>query len=316
MQIAIASGKGGTGKTTLAVSLALAIPKAVTLLDCDVEEPNCHIFLAPTVERSEAIGVLVPVVDLDRCLGCGSCSRFCQYHAIAGLDTGPLIFPELCHSCGGCVRVCPTGALTEKTREIGLVEDGWAGRTRLIQGRLRIGEASSPPLIRAVRRRAPENGVVLIDCPPGTSCPVIAALRGVDFVILVTEPTPFGLHDLRLAVDMVRALSIPLGVVVNRSTEGNRTVRDYCEDEGVSLLLEIPDSREVAEAYSRGQLAVGALPGLRRDLHRLYRRIETRVKSTTATGRRECTVPIREAEPADRPVRETGGNETERKGFF
>lgn len=316
MQIAIASGKGGTGKTTLAVSLALAIPEAVTLLDCDVEEPNCHIFLAPTVERSEATGVSVPVVDLDRCLGCGSCSRFCQYHAIAGLDTGPLIFPELCHSCGGCVRVCPTGALTEKSREIGVVEEGWSGRTRLIQGRLRIAEASSPPLIRAVRKLAPEDGLVLIDCPPGTSCPVIAALRGVDFVLLVTEPTPFGLHDLRLAVDMVRALEIPFGVVINRADRENNTVHEYCEDEGVSVLLEIPDSREVAEAYSRGQLAVRALPGLRRDLDRLYRRIKTRVRSRTARGRRECTPPIRQAEPADRPVRKSTGNETERKGFL
>jgi MinD superfamily P-loop ATPase len=275
MQIAIASGKGGTGKTTLAACLALTIPDAVTLLDCDVEEPNCHIFLAPRVERSEVIGVSVPIVDSDRCLGCGSCSRFCQYHAIAGLDTGPLIFPELCHSCGGCVRVCPTGALTEQTREIGTVEEGWTGYTHVLQGRLRITEASSPPLIRAVRRRAPDNGVVLIDCPPGTSCPVIAALRGVDFVLLVTEPTPFGLHDLRLAVDMVRALRLPFGVVINRAHGENGAVHDYCGAEGISILLEIPESREVAQAYSRGELPLKVLPGLHQDLEQLYLGIKT-----------------------------------------
>jgi MinD superfamily P-loop ATPase len=270
MKIAIASGKGGTGKTTLAVNLASVIPEAVTLLDCDVEEPNCHIFLSPRVERTEAIGVKVPVVDPDRCLACGSCSRFCQYHAIAALDTGPLIFPELCHSCGGCIRVCPTGALSETSREIGVVEEGLAGPVRVIQGRLRITEASSPPLIRAVKKRAPAEGVVLIDCPPGTSCPVIAALRGVDFAILVTEPTPFGLHDLRLAVGTVRTLGIPFGVVINRAQDGNRSVRDYCETERIPILLKIPDNREVAEAYSRGQSVLTALPSLRGDLERLY----------------------------------------------
>jgi MinD superfamily P-loop ATPase len=273
MKIAIASGKGGTGKTTLAVNLASVIPDAVTLLDCDVEEPNCHIFLSPKVERSEAIGVMVPVVDPDRCLACGSCSRFCQYHAIAGLDTGPLIFPELCHSCGGCARVCPAGALSETTREIGVVEEGWAGPVRVIQGRLRVTEASSPPLIRAVKKRAPLDGTALIDCPPGTSCPVITALRGVDFTILVTEPTPFGLHDLRLAVETVRALGIPFAVVINRAQDENRQIRDYAETEGIPTLLEIPDSREIAEAYSRGESVLTALPGLRENLERLYERL-------------------------------------------
>ncbi|RPJ51116.1 MAG: (4Fe-4S)-binding protein [Acidobacteria bacterium] len=276
------------------------VPEAVALLDCDVEEPNCHIFLAPTVERSEAIGVLVPVVDPDRCLACGSCSRFCQYHAIAGLDTGPLIFPELCHSCGGCVRVCPTGALSETTREIGVVEEGWAGRVRVIQGRLRITEASSPPLIRAVKKRGPVDGITLIDCPPGTSCPVIAALRGVDFAILVTEPTPFGLHDLRLAVGMVRTLNIPFGVVVNRTQDGNRSIRDYCETERIPILLEIPDSRQVAEAYSRGQSVLTALPGLRSELDRLYRNIKTRVRPGTGSEPCECTV--RRKRPQDQPA--------------
>jgi MinD superfamily P-loop ATPase len=290
MQIAIASGKGGTGKTSLAVGLALAIPEEVTLLDCDVEAPNCDIFLAPRLERSETVGVAVPVVDSDRCLACGSCSRFCQYHAIAGLETGPLILPELCHSCGGCVRVCPTGALTEKIREIGVVEDGFSGRIRVIQGRLRISEASSPPLIRAVRKRAVGASLALIDCPPGTSCPVIAALRGVDFAILVTEPTPFGLHDLRLAVETARALGISFGVVVNRADGEECEVHRYCAAEGIPVLLEIPDSRAIAEAYSTGQPALAALPSLRADFEQLYRDIDRRVGAKARAQRRECAI--------------------------
>jgi MinD superfamily P-loop ATPase len=301
MKIAVASGKGGTGKTTLAVNLALVIPQAVTLLDCDVEEPNCHIFLAPDIERSEAIGVMVPVVDTDRCLACGSCSDFCQYHAIAGLETGPLIFPELCHSCGGCVRVCPAGALTETTREIGVVEEGWAGRVRVIQGRLRITEAASPPLIKAVKKRAPTDGVTLIDCPPGTSCPVIAALRGADFALLVTEPTPFGLHDLHLAVVTVRAIGIPFGVVINRGQGANRNIRDYCETAQIPILLEIPESRDIAEVYSRGQSALAVLPTLRADLERLYHDLQARVGPRTATEGCECTLRRGTARPEDRP---------------
>jgi MinD superfamily P-loop ATPase len=292
MRIAIASGKGGTGKTTLAVNLASVIPAPVALMDCDVEEPNCHIFLSLMLERSEVIGVTVPVPDPDLCLACGACASFCQYHAIAGLGKGPLIFPELCHSCGGCVRVCPAGALTEQIREIGVVEESWAGPIRVIQGRLRITEAASPPLIRAVRKRAPADRITLIDCPPGTSCPVIAALRGVDFVLLVTEPTPFGLHDLRLAVDMVRILQIPFGVVINRAEASNRTIHDYCDAEGIAVLLEIPDSRDAAQAYSRGQLALTALPGLRQDLERLYFTLEDRIGPREGFGRGQCKVRL------------------------
>jgi MinD superfamily P-loop ATPase len=280
MEIAIASGKGGTGKTTLAVNLATAIPGPVTLLDCDVEEPNCHIFLDIKPDTKDTVGVLVPRVDPDLCLACGACSRFCQYNAIAGLDTGPLIFEQLCHSCGGCIRVCPAFALSEQVREIGVVQEGWADGTRVVEGRLRVTEASSPPLIRAVRKRIPAEGLTLIDCPPGTSCPVIAALRGVDFVILVTEPTPFGLHDLSLAVDMVRELEIPMGVVINRANAGDNAVRHFCERQGVPVLLEIPDSRTIAEAYSRGQLALTVDPGLRENLKRLYLNVKKRLEAT------------------------------------
>ena len=199
MILAIASGKGGTGKTTLAVNLAAVIGDGgdgVRLLDCDVEEPNCHIFLRPQVSRSHAACILVPEIDREKCTACGKCAEVCQFKAIAALKSKPLVFEELCHGCGGCRRVCPAGAIREKPREIGVVEFGQAGEVEWIQGRLNVGEAMAPPLIREVKKHIRPSGLTIIDCPPGTSCPVIAAMRGADFVLLVTEPTPFGLHDL------------------------------------------------------------------------------------------------------------------------
>ncbi|HXK61508.1 MAG TPA: ATP-binding protein [Acidobacteriota bacterium] len=302
MKIAIASGKGGTGKTTLAVNLAMIVPEEVVLLDCDVEEPNCHVFLPPQLDLSRPVSVLVPVVDRDRCVACGACSRFCEFHAIADLDTGPLLFAELCHSCGGCVRVCPTGALSETTREIGTIEEGWAGRVRVVQGRLRITEAASSPLIRAVKKRGPAEWLTLIDCPPGTSCPVITALQGADFAILVTEPTPFGLHDLRLAVETVRTLGIPFGVVINRARSGYPRIYDYCETERIPILLEIPDSREVAEAYSKGRSALEALPLLRDGLKQLYQRVRVRVRVNQERKQAIC-IASRASDQAARSTR-------------
>ena len=263
MVLAVASGKGGTGKTTLTVSLALSIRGSVRLLDCDVEEPNCHIFLRPEIESSETVGVPVPLVDERKCTACGDCAEICQYNAIAVLKTGVLVFPELCHGCGGCALICPEGAISETSREVGVVEAGRAGRVEFVHGRLRVGEAMSPPLVRAVKRHVKNNGITIIDCPPGTSCPVIAAVKDSDYVILVTEPTPFGLHDLTLAVDTVRWMRMSFGVVINRADVGDARVRDYCAREGISVLLEIPDDRRIAEAYSRGSLIVEALPEYR-----------------------------------------------------
>ena len=256
MTVAIASGKGGTGKTTVALNLALAIDGPVRLLDCDVEEPNCHIFLNPSIQEREAISIPVPFVDEAKCTACGECGRFCQYHAIVSLKTKPLVFPELCHGCGGCAKVCPTGAISEVEHEIGVVETGASGTIRLVQGRLNVGVPLSPPLIRAVKRRTGDGGPVLIDCPPGTSCPVISALRGSDFVVLVTEPTPFGLNDLALAVEAVRVMGIPFAVVLNRASTGDLRVVEYCGREAIHILLELPEDRRVAEAYSRGRPAV------------------------------------------------------------
>jgi MinD superfamily P-loop ATPase len=261
--VSIASGKGGTGKTTVAVNLALCFPGPVQLLDCDVEEPNCAIFVKPNLVSRESATIPVPRVDESLCSACGECGRSCRYHAIVSFGTKPLVFPELCHGCGGCTLVCPTGAISEVPRPIGVIEGGGAGRINFQQGRLNVGEAKPVPVIRALKKKVRPDGMVILDCPPGTSCPMISAMRGGDFVVLVTEPTPFGLNDLCLAVETVRALGLPFGVVVNRSDVGDDGVRRYCHQQEIRIVLELPDERRIAEAYSRGVPAVEALPGMR-----------------------------------------------------
>lgn len=270
MVIAVASGKGGTGKTTVAVNLALTVPRAVRLLDCDVEEPNCQIFLKASIERREPVNIAVPVVDEGKCTACGECSQMCQYNAIVSLKTRPLVFPELCHACGGCAKVCPVEAIREVKHEVGIVEFGARDSAKFVCGRLKVGQPLATPVVRAVRRSASSDAVNIVDCPPGTSCPVIAAMREADAAILVAEPTPFGLHDLVLAVQTAQRLQIPSGVVINRSDAGDARVRKYCVDEGLPVLLEIPEDRRVAEAYSRGEVIVNALPEYRAAFERLW----------------------------------------------
>jgi len=260
MNIAIASGKGGTGKTTVSVNLARTMAIPVQLLDCDVEEPNAHLFLKGDKVKEEIVTIPIPQVDESLCDGCGECSKICQYHAIVTFGTAPLIFPEMCHGCGGCTLVCPPKAITEVGRRIGVVETLTSGNITLIGGRMDVGVAMAPPLIRAVKDRLQKDMPAILDAPPGTSCPVIAAIRDTDLVVLVTEPTPFGLNDLALAVDMVRELKIPFGVIVNRMGSGDDRVHIYCQKEAIPLLLEIPDDRRIAESYSRGILMVDALP--------------------------------------------------------
>lgn len=275
MKLVIASGKGGTGKTTVAVNLACVLAddgQAVQYLDCDVEEPNGHIFLKPKITSTAPVGIPVPVVDEAKCTGCRQCAEVCEFHAIAVLKK-PLIFPELCHGCGGCALVCPEGAIREESRTIGVVEIGWAGGVGFVQGRLNVGEPMAPPLIRAVKQKAITDGVAIMDAPPGTSCPVVTTVRDADYVILVTEPTPFGLNDLRLAVEMIRTLGVRHGVVINRADSGDQRVRDYCTEENIPVLLEIPDDRRVAEAYSRGYMAVHMLPEWKEQMRQLWQHV-------------------------------------------
>lgn len=282
MKIAIASGKGGTGKTTISTNLALFLSEGsdkVVYLDCDVEEPNGHLFLNPVLSEKISSSIPVPVIDESKCDACGECVRFCEYKALVRLGKTVMVFPELCHGCGGCTLVCPHHAIQEQPREIGSVESGNFGRIGFVHGRLNIGEAMSPPLIRGVLRQIRSNEVNIIDAPPGTSCPVIASIRDADFVVLVTEPTPFGLNDLGLALDMVRELRIPHGVVVNRAEDGNRDAESFCEKRQVEILTKIPDDRRIAECYSKGEMILKGVPDVKKNFEELWKAIRKRVNA-------------------------------------
>ena len=273
MIISIASGKGGTGKTTVATNLAVSLKFDVQILDCDVEEPNAHLFIQPTIEGIETITTPVPEVDMEKCTLCGKCAEICQFKAIVVIGKMVLPFHELCHSCGGCVEVCPEKAIYETERELGIVERGHRNGLEFVHGKLRIGEAMSPPLIKKVREYTRPGILTIIDAPPGTSCPVIASMKGADFVLLVTEPTPFGLHDLKLAVGAVRILGIPCGLVINRSDTGNDQVKIYAEEENVPVLMEIPFDRRIAVAYSKGDMIVDVIPEWKERFDELYQKI-------------------------------------------
>jgi len=274
MIISVASGKGGTGKTTVATNLAISLGSGVQVLDCDVEEPNAHLFIRPTIEDVKTITTPVPAVDMEKCTLCGKCGEICQFNAIVVLGETVLPFHELCHSCGGCREVCPEKAITETGRELGVIERGYRNGLEFVHGRLRVGEAMSPPLIRKVREYTRHDTLTINDAPPGTSCPVIASMKGADFVLLVTEPTPFGLHDLKLAVGAVNILGIPCGLVINRSDIGDDRVKNYAENEDVPVLMEIPFDRRIAEAYSRGEMLVDVMPEWKEKFTGLYHRIE------------------------------------------
>jgi MinD superfamily P-loop ATPase len=259
MKIAVASGKGGTGKTTVAACLAANWDGPVTAVDLDVEEPNLHLFLKPDIIGRETAEMEVPVCDESRCNLCRACAELCQFNAITVLGEVLLTFPEMCHGCGGCMAVCPEKALTPGARELGEVNWGRAGRINFVSGCLRVGEAMSPPLMRAVKNRLTKMlgrsaGDVIIDAPPGVSCPAVNAVMDSDVVILVTEPTPFGLHDLKLAVEAFTPLTKRLGVVINRAGVGDRSIYDYCQVADLDILTEIPFDRRIARAYSQGLL--------------------------------------------------------------
>ena len=283
MIIAVASGKGGTGKTTVATSLALSVDAAGPLfLDCDVEEPNAALFLKPTLTHREEVGILIPEVDFDKCTYCGRCAEVCVWHAIAVVGQKVLIFPELCHGCGSCTLNCPEGAIHEVLNVTGSLEWGPAGPIDFAQGTMDVGQAMGVPIISQLKKKrmppSSEERVVILDAQPGTSCPVVETMRDADFVLMVTEPTPFGLHDLRLAVQVARdELGLPVGVVVNRDGVGDRSVDDYCAAEGIPILMRIPLDRRIAEAIADGKALVEALPEYRPAFRALYDEIARRV---------------------------------------
>jgi MinD superfamily P-loop ATPase len=293
MIIAVASGKGGTGKTTVATSLALTLTgdsspsrPAVRFLDCDVEEPNAALFLHPLLEQSRAVGILVPQVDPSCCTLCGRCGQVCAYHAIVVAGKKVLVFPEMCHGCGSCTVSCEPGAIREVLHAIGTVESGRAGSMHFASGTLNVGEAMPVPLIRALKQdhlagcSGTADQVAILDAPPGTSCPVVQTMLGADFVLLVTEPTPFGLHDLQLAVDVARGeLGIPVGVVVNRDGCGDSSVDEYCAHQGIPILMRIPLDRSIARAIARGRTLVEAFPEYRPRFASLYSAIQKQVPS-------------------------------------
>ncbi len=276
MIISIASGKGGTGKTTVAINLALALSDSQSLkfLDCDVEEPNAYFFLKPELSQKIPVSIPVPEINEKKCNFCGKCAEICEYNALAVLKDTVLVFAELCHGCGGCTLLCPKKAIAEKDRQIGIMEIGSTGRITFTHGKLNIGEAMSPPLIREVKKQIKPSETVIIDAPPGTSCPVIESVKGSDFSLLVTEPTPFGLNDLKLAVETLKQMNIPHGVVLNRAGVGDNKVKNYCNRENIPILMEIPMDRKIAEAYSEGKSIIETMPEYQQKFLTLYKKIK------------------------------------------
>jgi len=276
MIISVASGKGGTGKTIIASSLALSLDREVKFIDCDVEEPNAHIFLKPVISETKKVYVPIPKIDLNKCNYCGKCQKVCAYNAIAVMPGANekkghvLVFPNLCHGCGSCSYFCPAEAIHEVPKEIGVMEMGFSGDIRFIHARLNIGEVMAPPLIREEMKQIVPGQTVIIDAPPGTSCPVIESVKGSDFCVLVTEPTPFGLNDLVLSVEVLRKLSLAFGVVINRSDLGDSKTEAFCKRKKIPVLMKIPFRREIAEAYSKGSPLVQAFPEYKKDFQMLF----------------------------------------------
>jgi MinD superfamily P-loop ATPase len=302
MRIVVASGKGGTGKTTVATSLALSAGDSVRFMDCDVEAPNAALFLNPNLDTRKEVGILLPVVDEALCTHCGKCAEVCEFHAIAVIGKKTLVFPELCHGCGSCTLVCPEKAISERLDVMGVLESGLtATGMDFAQGVMNVGEPMAVPIIRELKKwnpmslrasakqsplieeeiasgkNAPRNDIEIRDAPPGASCPVVETMRGADFILLVTEPTPFGLHDLKQVVGITRELGIPAGVVVNRDGIGDNAVEAYCAEAGLPILLRIPMERRFAEAIASGRTLVDAAPEYRAAFQTLLQDITARV---------------------------------------
>jgi MinD superfamily P-loop ATPase len=279
--IAVLSGKGGTGKTTVAVNLTLSLKEEgqIVLVDADVEEPNAALYLEPELALAEAIpvNVPVPVIDTELCDYCGRCADFCQFGALAVIPGKVLTFQELCHGCGGCALVCPKQAIREAPRQIGTVEKGMYGQMEFWQGRLNIGEPFAVPVTRRLKNEIAKldcRDVVIIDSPPGAGCTVVEAIRGSDFALLVTEPTPFGRHDLEIALKLVKQMGIPHGVIINRAGGGNDLIEELCARHGVPVLLEIPFSVQLASLGAIGMPFSRVLPFWQDKFNQVYRVIE------------------------------------------
>jgi MinD superfamily P-loop ATPase len=299
LRIAVASGKGGTGKTTVATSLALSLQASEVpdgrpmpgclFLDCDAEAPNAHLFLTPTFEQRREVVVLIPHVDAAKCTGCGKCAEVCQYHAIVALGKRTLVFPELCHGCGSCTLICPEGAIAEEPHGIGVLEAGsTATGMAFARGVLNVGEPMATPTIRQLKKWAIQElglvaDVVILDAPPGTSCPVVEAVRGANYLLLVTEPTPFGLHDLRLAAEVAADLGIPAGVIINRDGIGDAAVDAFCASAGLPILLRIPFERAIAEGIAQGRTLVEIRPEYLPRLRAMFQPIVASVRQHKAS---------------------------------
>jgi len=267
--MSVASGKGGTGKTSVAVNMALSIGN-VQFLDCDVEEPNAHLLLHPKLQRTEPVYTFIPHINEALCNNCGACSKFCQFNALFTSAKKILVFPELCHSCGGCALVCPTKAISWEKHRIGTLKFGSVGEVALVYGELEVGKPMAVPVIKAVKNQIDKAETVILDSPPGASCPFVETVKGSDFCVLVTEPTPFGLHDLKIAVHVLRDLTIPFGVVINRAGIGDKKAYDYCKEEGIRVLMEIPYQIKIAELYSRGVPFSVEMPEWKEKFQTLY----------------------------------------------
>jgi len=271
MILAIASGKGGTGKTSVAFALALALDRPLTFLDCDVEGSNAHLFLRPEITSHQEVMVPYPVIDPKLCDACGRCVEECQFGAMIRLGKKVRLMANLCHGCGVCRLVCPRDAITMAGRPVGMMFSGTAGVMRFFSGELRTGEALSVPIIKKIKEQ--QDDLVIIDCPPGTSCPAVESVDGADFALLVTEPTPFGKHDLRGMITVCRRLEIPCGVVINRSSEDDGIIERLCKAEDVPVLMRIPFDRKVAETYAKGGSLLEAMPGIKEELKDMFTEI-------------------------------------------
>jgi MinD superfamily P-loop ATPase len=286
MRITVASGKGGTGKTTIATSLALSLAEdghIPVFLDGAVEAPNAHLFLKPVFDQKQDVSILIPQVDESKCTYCGKCAEVCQYHAIVVVGKKTLVFPQLCHGCGSCALVCPEHVITESPEVMGVLERGSAlSGISFARGILNIGEPMAVPIIRQLKKwiESQPGRVEILDAPPGTSCPVVESMRGADFILLVTEPTPFGLHDLRLAVQVARELNIPMGVVINRDGSGDAHVDEFCKSEEIPVLMRVPFERAIAEGIARGHTLAEVHPEFRGQMREMFDRIVQKVKQS------------------------------------